>query len=130
MHVYEGEPSAPNHYHVVQHDVLLELSLQAAAITRSPNQLDPASAIFLPQARHEYGPLLINECAITWRNFPRLYLRSSGMVAPSSSSSGPTETAAAGPRSFMDTVREWQRRHRAFVKKVHAFRIPLSPPAR
>lgn len=32
--------------------------------------------------------------------------------------------------SLMATVRDWQDRHRRFVKRVHAFRIPLSPPAK
>lgn len=27
----------------------------------------------------------------------------------------------------MATLRDWQERHKRFVKKVHAFRIPLSP---
>ena len=27
----------------------------------------------------------------------------------------------------MTTLRDWQERHKRFVKKVHAFRIPLSP---
>ena len=29
--------------------------------------------------------------------------------------------------SLMATLRDWQERHKRFVKKVHAFRIPLSP---
>jgi hypothetical protein len=29
--------------------------------------------------------------------------------------------------SLMATFRDWQERHKRFVKKVHAFRIPLSP---
>lgn len=28
---------------------------------------------------------------------------------------------------MMATLRDWQARHKRFVKKVHAFRIPLSP---
>lgn len=31
---------------------------------------------------------------------------------------------------LMATLRDWQDRHRRFVKRVHAFRIPLSPPAK
>lgn len=54
----------------------------------------------------------------------------SSTTSASSGSTSSSSTAQAGGRTFWETVGEWQRRHRAFVKKVHNFRIPLSPTGR